>query len=182
MKKIIFSVILAGAVMTVSAQEITMYRVHNPNNASAAYTTSTTYMVPQHINAVFIAEHPGVTVIEWQPVNNQTWWRAAYHQNNRLTYVFYNDAGMTHTVALPVLHNFVPEDVIATALEQYGPAVYGVSTMKDANGQVIYQVHLIENGVSRMAWIDARGTEVTKVFRDRDMDDDDDDDDTVMNQ
>jgi len=168
MKKIIFSGLLVAAAITISAQEITMYRVHNPNTVTSV-TTTTTIAVPQHIAANFQTHYPGVAVIEWEPMD--TWWRAVYKADNRLTYVYYNDAGDTYRVALPVLHNNVPEDVIATALEQYGPAVYGLSTMKSAEGNLIYQVHLLENGTSRMTWIDGRGTEVTKVFRDKDDDD-----------
>jgi hypothetical protein len=178
MKKVIFSGLLIAAVSAVSAQEITMYRVHNPNNP----TTVTTIMnpavvvVPQHINAQFVTRHPDVTVIEWEPMD--TWWRASYLTDNRVTYVYYNDAGLDFNVALPVLHNSVPENVIATAIEQYGPDLYGLSTMKNAEGELIYQVHLIENGSSRMTWIDARGSEMTNVFRDSD----DEDDAMTMNQ
>jgi hypothetical protein len=138
--------------------------------------TTSTVVVPQHINSQFIMRHPDVTVIEWQQVD--TWWRASYMDDNRITYVYYNDAGLDYRVALPVLHNSVPEDVVAIALEQYGPALYGVSTMKNAEGNLIYQVHLIENGTSRMTWIDGRGTVVTNVFRDSD----DEDDAMTMNQ
>ena len=177
MKKVIFSGLLVAAAATLTAQEVTMHRVHNPNNTTTVTTTTTTVMVPQHINSQFITRHPGVTVIEWEPMD--TWWRASYLDNNRMTYVYYNDAGLDYKVALPVLHNSVPEDVVGIALEQYGPALYGVSTMKGADGNIIYQVHLIENGTSRMTWIDGRGTAVTNVFRDSD---DEDDDTMTMNQ
>ena len=179
MKKVIFSGLLVAAAATISAQEITMYRTHNPNNPTTVttITTPTHVMVPSYINTQFVTRHPDVTVIEWTPVD--TWWRASYMDDNRITYVYYNDAGLDYKVALPVLHNSVPEDVVAIALEQYGPALYGVSTMKGADGNLIYQVHLIENGSSRMTWIDGRGTAVTNVFRDSD---DEDDDAMTMNQ
>ena len=165
MKKMIFCGILAAAAASVSAQEVTMYRTHNPNSPMSVttVTTTTTATVPPHINAQFITHHPEMTVIAWEPVD--TWWKASYMEDNRIKYVYFNDAGLDYHVALPVLHNSVPEEVVAEAIRQYGPALYGLSTMKAADGNLVYQVHLIENGASRMTWINAGGTEVTNVFR-----------------
>ncbi len=173
MKKIIFSGFLAASALTLSAQDVTMYRVHHPNTTTSI--TTTPVVVPQHIAVQFEANHPGLTLIEWEPMG--MWWKATYRQDNRITYAYYNDAGDTYHVALPVLHNSVPEEVVATAIEQYGPTLYGLSTMKDAAGNTIYNVHLIENGNSRMTWIDAKGAAVAKVFRDYD-----DDESVTMNE
>lgn len=180
MKKMILCGLALATAASVSAQEITMYRTHNPNSpvSVTAVTTTKSTMVPQHINTRFVTAYPEVTVIAWEPVD--TWWKASFMDDNRITYVFYNDAGLDYHVALPVLHNSVPEEVVSEAIRKYGPVLYGLSTMKAANGNLVYQVHLIENGVSRMTWMDASGTEMTNVFRDKD--DDEEDDSMTMNQ
>ena len=163
MKKMVFAGLLLAAVTTVSAQEVTLYRVHNPNNTSSM----TTVTVPPHIRTAFETTHPNVTVISWQPMD--AWWRASYKADNRVTYVFYNEAGVDYRVALPVLQNNVPEEVISTALNLYGPSVYGITHMKSADNTDMYQVKLMENGTSRVTWIDADGVAVSNVFREKDI-------------
>lgn len=157
MKKILLSVMVLAAVYSVNAQEITVYRMPNTHNSSAS--------VPPFIKANFEAQYPGVTVIAWEPVN--TYWRASYNTDNRVTYVFYDDKGLNYRVALPVLQNNVPEEVVSRALTMHGPVVYGIMKMKAADNSDVYQVMTLENGMTKSVWMDANGTAVTKVFKNK---------------
>src|SRR5688572_32778225 len=111
MKKILLSVMVVAAVCSLNAQEVTVYRMPNTHTSSAS--------VPPFIKASFETEYPGITVVTWEPVN--TYWRASYNVDNRVTYVFYDDRGLNYRVALPVLENSVPEEVVSRALTMYGP-------------------------------------------------------------
>lgn len=162
MKKILFSAVLLAGVITVSAQEVTLYKVHNPNN-----TITTVSTVPPHIRTAFETSYPGVTVIAWEPVN--TWWRASYSNDNRVMYVFYNEAAVDYRVALPVLQNNVPEDVVSTAMRVYGPSVYGITKLRSADNMDVYQVRLMENGGTHVTYMDGSGTAVTNVFKSADV-------------
>jgi hypothetical protein len=166
MKKILITGLFAAAVFAVSAQEVTIYRAHNPNTV----VMSETIVVPQHIMAEFDEDYPGITIIAWDPID--TWWRGSFRDGSRITYVFYNEALDDYRVALPVIQNNVPESVINAAIRQHGPSLYRIAEMKGADGNVIYQVHLIDNGQSGFAWMNADGMEVTNVFKDHDDDDD----------
>ena|SRR5687767_1668405 len=156
MKKIIFSVFLLAAAYTLAAQEVTVYRLSNTSNNTAV-------SVPTHIRYSFERAYPGITVIDWEPVTS--WWRATYNDNNRVTHVYYNSMGDNYRVALPVLQNNVPEDVVSRAITLYGPVVYGITKIKSSADAEVYQVRLLENGVSRTVWMDAAGTAVTDVYK-----------------
>ncbi len=155
MKKILLSMLVLAAVYSLNAQEVTVTKVSNTHTSSAN--------VPPFIKASFETEYPGITVVTWEPVNS--YWRASYNIENRVTYVFYDDRGLNYRVALPVIQNNVPEDVVGRALTMYGPVVYGIMTMKSADNAEIYQVRILENGMTRSVWMDANGTAVTNVFR-----------------
>ena len=156
MKKIFLSLLLIGAAFAIKAQEVTVYRVQ-----SATTFPGTT--VPAYIKTNFETAYPGVTVISWDPV--RTYWRASYNNDNRIIYVFYDERGVNYRAALPVLQNNVSEDVVQTALKTYGPIVYGITKLKAANDSEVYQVRLMENGTTRMVWMNADGTAAADVFK-----------------
>jgi hypothetical protein len=155
MKRILLSVVVLATVYSVSAQEVTVTRMPVNHNSSAS--------VPPYIRANFETAYPGITVITWEPVS--PYWRASYKVNNRVTYVFYDERGNDYRVALPVIQTNVPEEVVTTAVNLYGPSVYGILKMKSADNGDVYQVRLLENGMTRSVWMDANGTAVTNVFK-----------------
>lgn len=159
MKKIIFSVMIAAASLSLYAQEtqeVTVYRL----SRSTSYPG---YSVPPAIKANFEKTYPGVTVISWDPI--QTYWRAGYKVENSITYVYYDEKGVNYRASLPVIQNNVPEPVVTKALDIYGPIVYGITKIKSANGGEVFQLRLVENGVTRTTWMDAEGKTVTDVFK-----------------
>jgi hypothetical protein len=161
MKAILFSLMLLVAIFS-SAQEVTIYRLNNTGTYPGK-------QVPAYVKTHFEKTYPGMTVTAWEPVNAM--WRATYNDNNRVVHVYYNEWGNHYRSILPVVQNNVPEDVVTTALTRYGPVVYAITKMKGADDAEVYQLKLIEKGISRSVWMDASGTEVTKVFRTADDDD-----------
>src|SRR5688572_1351731 len=167
MKKIFFSVILIAAGLTLAAQEAPIvYRV-------TTIETNPAYSVPTTIRTSFETTNPGVTVLAWEPMHvwdpSIVWWRASYNTNNRITHVYYNSNGMNYSynVSLPVLQTFVPEDVVATAINLYGNNLYGITKMKSANDMEVYQVRFLENGNLKSVWVDGDGASVieTDVYK-----------------
>ncbi|HYC40676.1 MAG TPA: hypothetical protein VEB63_09320 [Chitinophagaceae bacterium] len=155
MKKIFLSVLLLSSACALSAQEVTIYRL-------GTTTANPGYSVPMHIRTSFEVTNPNITVVTWEPLRD--WWVASYMENNRVMHVYFNPAGESFNVALPVLQTFVPDAVINTALSRFGNAVYDIARMKGANHDELYVVRLLESGTARSVWMDANGTEVTDVF------------------
>lgn len=153
MKKIFFLVMLLGVVCTVKAQNVIVYKTQSFPGTS----------VPPYIMSSFEKAYPGVTILTWEPV--QAYWRASYNLDNRIIYAFYDERGVNYRAALPVIQNSVPEDVISTALKVYGPVVYAIAKMKAANGTDVYKIRLMENGTTKVVWMNADGTAATDVFK-----------------
>ena len=153
MKKIFFLVMLLGIVCTVKAQDVIVYKTQSWPGTN----------VPPYIMTSFEKAYPGVTIIAWEPV--QAYWRASYNWDNRIIYAFYDERGVNYRASLPVIQNSVPEDVISTALKVYGPVVYAIAKMKAANGTEVYKIRLMENGTTKVVWMNADGTAATDVFR-----------------
>ena len=152
MKKIFFVFLLIAAGWSLNAQ-VTVYRASD----------NTVYTVPTYIKTNFEATYPGVIVVAWEPVN--TFWRANYIKDNRVIYVYYTESGVNYKAALPVVQNNVPEEVINTALNVYGPIVYGITKIRAANDTDVYQLRLLENGTTRTAWMGSDGKVVTDVYK-----------------
>lgn len=160
MKKIIFSIFLLGAGFSLAAQEnpVVIYRVTTETNPA--------YSVPAFIRADFETKNPGMTVISWEPLYvwdpSTVWWRATYNNNNRLTHIYYNSAGLNYSVALPVLQTFVPEEVVSAAISHYGNNIYGITKMKSGDETDVYLVRFMENGSLKTIWMDADGIAVNE--------------------
>jgi hypothetical protein len=155
MKKLMFSLVLLTSVYALSAQEVTVYRLSSTTNNQARVMTP-----PPFIVSNFQTTYPGVTVIAWDPV--ETWWRASYNKDNRVTHVYYTESGENYRVALPVLQNNVPEEIVSRAITSYGPVVYAITRMKSAAGNEIYQVKLLDSGEARTMWLDNTGSSMNE--------------------
>ncbi|MEO6613194.1 MAG: hypothetical protein ABIT05_15015 [Chitinophagaceae bacterium] len=155
MKKTIFLMLLVATAWSVKAQEVLVTRKSNP------VLLGTT--VPSFIKADFQVNNPGITVISWDPV--QGYWRASYKVDNKINYDYYDANGVDYRASLPVTQNNVPEAVIATAINAYGPVVYGITKIKAANNTEVYQLRLMENDVTRTVWMDVDGKEVLDVYK-----------------
>jgi hypothetical protein len=159
MKKILFSVLFI-AILGVASAQVTVYRA---TNTPMTVTTFPGTTVPTYIVTNFEQAYPGVTVLTWDPL--RTYWRATYNKDNRIIYVFYDERGVNYRASLPVLQNNVSEEVVSTALRVHGPIVYGITKMKGANDTEVYQVRLLDNGTTKIVWMNADGTVAADVFK-----------------
>lgn len=151
---------LIAASYALCAQEVTVYRL-STTSKNPGYVVA----VPPHILTTFQATYPDVTVLTWEPVTDM--WRATYHNNNRITQVYYNNTGASYSVALPVIQTNVPEEVVTKAIDLYGTSLYDITMMKAADGSDVYQVRLLENSAPKSIWMDGTGTLVadTQIFK-----------------
>lgn len=156
MKRIFLSAIMLATAYTLFAQDPQAYRASDINANS--------YTAPVVIQSKFQSSYPNATMVTWQPTND--WWYATYKDNNnRLVSVYYNTQPYylirdeIYTMSLPVLNSYVPDDVVANAVNSYGANLYSITAMKpDANNNVTYGVVLIKNGTMETAVINANGT------------------------
>jgi hypothetical protein len=146
MQKIFLSAIMLAGAYALCAQEVTVYKATDVN-----------YQVPVIIKTNFQAAYPAATQVTWQPMSSD-WWYATYKDNNRLTIVYYNTQPYylirdeSYKMSLPVLNTFVPEDVIANAVNTYGGDLYSITAMKVNGAETpTYQVVLIKNGTMESA-------------------------------
>lgn len=159
MKKIVLAISLLVTVVGLNAQ-VTVYRATNMPMTTTSFPGTS---VPTYIVSSFEQAYPGATVLTWEPVRN--YWRASYNLDNRMMYVFYDERGVNYRAALPMLQNNVPEDVVTTALKVHGPIVYGITKVKAAGDKEVYKIRLLDNGTTKLVWMNADGTVPTDVFR-----------------
>ncbi len=162
MKKLILAWILVAATLGISAQ-VTVYRLESSG-------TNPAYTVPDYILLDFKRVNPGVTEVEWTPADQM--WKATFADNNRLTHLYYNNTGEAYRLVLPVISTYVPEEVVASALEHYGTSLYDITKMKAADHADVYQVRLLEQNNLRSVWMNADGVIITEGIYKMKTDDD----------
>ena len=79
-------------------------------------------------------------------------------------------ASMVTTPSLPVLQSYVPEDILSNVKTTYGERLYSIKSVKSGNGDMVYQVTLIDDDQSSVAWVGSAGTEVAYEYRRNDDD------------
>jgi len=183
MKKIFMTMLVAGSSCAVFAQEDSMRTTAgtmgdstvittDPSmNANGSMTTSSDYnafstytaMPPEYMGSYVLRDYPGATDVKWRQEND--WWHGYYVTGGTPSHMYYNTAGQTFTVALPVRQSYVPETVVTKAVEMYGPVLYDISTIKGSNKEDVYAVRIIENGQLSTVWIGEDGNRVMDVYR-----------------
>ena len=135
-------------------------------NYSAYGGTAVPYL-PANVQFRFNQDFPTTanTPFTW---NQYGEWFHTYHKNNgRLTQYFYDARGNGYALALPVLHSYVPENIVANALDKYGTSLYSISMVKtngnDSTGT--YQIGLLDRGQLYMQYLDENGVTVGDVWR-----------------
>lgn len=132
----------------------------NTTTNSAAYSVS----VPASVQTSFSTAYPAAGSVTWQQSGD--WYRARYRENGRLMEASYREDGKSFTrVASPVLRTYVPEEVVNKALDMYGMNVYAIAMTKNAEGQNMYNVTIIDNGQSRTEWMNEDGSGVMSPYR-----------------
>lgn len=133
--------------------------------ANAAYSVT----VPTSVQTSFTTAYPAAGNSSWSQSGD--WYRARYMENGKLMEASYREDGKAFTrPASPIMRSYVPEEAVSKALEMYGMNVYAIAASKSADGQMRYNVTIIENGQSRTEWMNEDGSAVTNPYR-TEMDD-----------
>lgn len=73
--------------------------------------------------------------------------------------------GAVTTPALPIKQTYVPDEVMDRVTGTYGDQLYSIKQVKSGSGENVYQVTLINNSQSTVAWVGESGSEVAYVYR-----------------
>lgn len=166
MKKIIFSMILAGSGCVAMAQTDSMYVTNDGVlSTTSDYNAFSTYTAipPDYMSSYVLRDYPTAADVKWRQEND--WWHSYHVVNGVPNHVYYNAAGQTFNVALPVRQSWVPETVVSKTVELFGPVVYDINAVRGTGTNEIYTVRLLENGQLSTVWIDANGNRVMDVHR-----------------
>ena len=132
------------------------------NNSYNAYGTFNA-TAPDYLQGYVLRDYPTATDIRWQ--QSTDWWHGYYMNNGQPVNMYYNTAGQTFNVALPVKQSLVPDAVVSKAISMYGPMLYDITAVRGTNGQDIYMVRTLENGQVASQWMGEDGTKVIDVYR-----------------
>jgi hypothetical protein len=132
------------------------------NNSYNAYGTFNA-TAPDYLNSYVLRDYPTATDIHWQ--QSADWWHGYYMNNGQPVNMYYNTAGQTFNVALPVRQSLVPDAVVSKAISMYGPMLYDITSVRGSNGQDIYMVRTLENGQVNSQWMGEDGSKVIDVYR-----------------
>jgi len=162
MKKILCAAIILAAAFTVSAQEVVMSKT---TNSEFDYSSQ----VPVTIKTNFTTSYPAATTVTWMPMTSD-WWYATYKgDNNRIVRVYYNTQpwymmrGESFKASLPVLNTYVPDAVVANAVNTYGNNLYSITRRLPNGNDEMYHVTVIKNGVSEITLMNAQGVVYTSI-------------------
>jgi hypothetical protein len=165
MKKTILVMMILAAGYTLRAQATFAYKFYTADYES-------TDIVPQPIPASFQTAYPVVSMTTTEPTS--IWWHSTYKvENNRISYVYYSQQpyyllqgrDVNYKVALPVINTYIPETVIEAAIGHYGASLYSITTIRAANNEMVYQVCLVENGITSSVWMSPQSTVFTSLDR-----------------
>ncbi|HEY0354877.1 MAG TPA: hypothetical protein VGC29_01655 [Flavisolibacter sp.] len=169
MKRTILAMLLVGSGCAVFAQDDSLRMSTTSDNT--AMTTSTEYnaygaftaTAPDYVSSYVVRDYPAASDVKWRQAGE--WWHGYYIENGQPNHVYYNNAGQTFRVAIPVRQSLVSEDVVTKIVDLYGPMVYDVNTIKGTNGQEIYHVRLLDNGQIVHQYLNADGTKAIDIWR-----------------
>jgi hypothetical protein len=131
---------------------------------SDAASSANQVNVPASIQTSFTTSYPSVTGDSWQQSGD--WYVTRYVDNGAIKQVSYREDGKTLTTSPALVRNaFVPDNIMNQAIQQYGANVYSIGSVKGANGQDMYTVTLIRNGVAHTQYMNQDGTAAEDYFR-----------------
>lgn len=65
----------------------------------------------------------------------------------------------------PIRQTYVPDEVMDRVMGTYGEQLYSVKQVKSGSGEHVYQVTLVNNNQTSVAWVGETGSEVAYVYR-----------------
>lgn len=180
MKKTFLSLLIIGSSLAVCAQDV-RNSDSSSNNSSSNNTTTNSYNnnqmnnnsmssnssynaysnVPTNVRYSFQRDYPSASNVNWS--QNNEWYHVSYINNGQVMNTYYNMAGQTFNVALPVMETQVPADVVSRVSSTYGANVYDITRTKGENNQDVYLVRILDNnGQIRTERINGEGNTVTE--------------------
>jgi hypothetical protein len=125
----------------------------------------TTIRPPLAVESNFSRDYPMASNAIW--TNWGDYYRVTYNDQGRYSHVYYAPNGVSWNSFLPVHQTWVPEDVAMQAATLFGPDIYSIHRLKPVDGMEIYQVTLLDDGVSRTEWMATDGTrmEMSHIYR-----------------
>jgi len=65
----------------------------------------------------------------------------------------------------PIRQTYVPDEVMDRVMGTYGDQLYAVKQVMSGSGEHVYQVTLVNNNQTSVAWVGEAGSEVAYVYR-----------------
>jgi hypothetical protein len=173
MKRLLFSLlVLTGTGYTTMAQAPRIYNLaaynlaYNMPAPSGGYkadpTTNSFPSVPAHTEKQFKKNYPNAERTQWSRAEDDQWRVSCNNKGHWITLI-YNDRGESYPLALPVLKNAVPNDVVTAMLERFN-SVYDIAEVNSGVQQAQYLVRTFDANGQLKSWrSDAKGKEVASL-------------------
>jgi hypothetical protein len=164
-KSILMMMMVAGSFAALAQDDSTLNGMNGGTNSNTLTSSGnySAYTAPSNVQMYLYRDYPGVVNVTWTPMNE--YWRASYNNMGRYDHVYYTTSGDHYMVTLPVTSTWVPDEVVSAAGNLFGANVYDITTLKGSDGNPIYQVRFLDNGVLRSEWINDGGVKVTEYYR-----------------
>lgn len=134
----------------------------------SAYGGTAVASLPANVQMRFSQDFPTGANNQYSWNQYGDWFHTHYVNNGRLWQYFYSQRGDGYALVLPVLHSYVPENIINSAIQKYGSSLYSISMVRTQGDSNTYQVGLIQGGQLNMQYLDENGTTVNDVWRTED--------------
>lgn len=136
----------------------------NSASANSAYGTAVSAL-PANVQSRFTQDFPSGATNSYTWNQYGDWFHTYYANNGRLWQYYYSSRGDGYALALPVIQTYVPENIIASALQKYGSSLYSIAMVKTNSGNSAYQIGLLQHGQLATTYLDDNGASVADVWR-----------------
>ncbi|WP_121354668.1 hypothetical protein [Flavisolibacter nicotianae] len=140
----------------------------NSTGSYSAYGGTAVANLPANVQMRFNQDFPTGANNQFSWNQYGDWFHTHYLSNGRLWQYYYSKRGDGYALVLPVVHTYVPENIINNAIQKYGTNLYSIGMVKTNSGNSAYQVGLIQNGQLNMQYLDDNGATVADVWRTED--------------
>lgn len=134
----------------------------------SAYGGTAVASLPANVQMRFSQDFPTGANNQYSWNQYGDWFHTHYVNNGRLWQYFYSQRGDGYALVLPVLHSYVPENIINNAIQKYGSSLYSISMVRTQGDSNTYQVGLIQGGQLNTQYLNESGATVNDVWRTED--------------
>jgi hypothetical protein len=137
----------------------------NSTGSYSAYGGTAVANLPANVQMRFNQDFPTGANNQYSWNQYGDWFHTHYVSGGRLWQYFYSQRGEGYALVLPVLHSYVPENIINSAIQKYGSSLYSIAMVKTNSGADAYQIGLLQGGQLNMQYLDESGVSVNDVWR-----------------